>query len=96
MQSRWVRLMDFNLMTEELGIDWEKDSLDNGDHLNVLRGRKAEQIFWQLSENRIMSWKIIAGRLNISLLMIWWHSIRKPEKCGKEDRVILKYLREKN
>lgn len=37
--------LDFNLMTDELGIDWEKDSLDNGDHLNVLGAEKLSRYF---------------------------------------------------
>lgn len=44
-EQNGAEYLDFNLMTEELGIDWEKDSLDNGDHLNVLGAEKLSRYF---------------------------------------------------
>ena len=34
-EQREIPYEDMNLKTQELGIDWEKDSLDGGDHLNL-------------------------------------------------------------
>lgn len=31
-----LKYLDLNMKTKELGIDWSEDSLDNGDHLNIL------------------------------------------------------------
>lgn len=35
-----LKYEDMNLMTEQLGIDWNSDSLDKGDHLNLLGAEK--------------------------------------------------------
>lgn len=44
-QQNDLGYLNFNLMTEDVGIDWEKDSLDNGDHLNVLGAEKLSSYF---------------------------------------------------
>lgn len=36
-----LRYLDMNLMTEEIGIDWQKDTMDGGDHLNFDGAQKA-------------------------------------------------------
>lgn len=38
-----IAYVDFNLSIDEAGINWETDSLDNGDHLNVFGAEKASR-----------------------------------------------------
>lgn len=38
---RGLAYLDLNLHSEELGINWSKDSIDGGDHLNMRGARKA-------------------------------------------------------
>ena len=35
-----IKFIDFNLLGKEIGFDWEKDSSDGGDHLNVYGAEK--------------------------------------------------------
>ncbi len=39
-QELGIPFLDLNCMTEELGIDWQKDSYDGGDHLNLSGAQK--------------------------------------------------------
>lgn len=87
--------LNFNLMTEELEIDWERDSLDNGDHLNVLGAQKLSRYFgtylkehYGLEDHRedpgYESWK--------EGMPEYQHA---RQNAIKKIDVILKYLREK-
>lgn len=38
--EKGIAYLDMNLKQEEMGIDWEKDSLDRGDHLNYYGAHK--------------------------------------------------------
>lgn len=39
-KEKQLTYIDFNLMTDELNIDWAKDSRDEGDHMNYYGGKK--------------------------------------------------------
>lgn len=36
-----LRYVDMNLLTDEIGMNWKKDSMDKGDHLNIRGAKKA-------------------------------------------------------
>lgn len=38
-----IKFLDMNLQIQELGIDWKKDSLDGGDHLNAIGAKKVSR-----------------------------------------------------
>lgn len=47
-----IEFIDFNLMLDEIGIDWETDSYDNGDHINANGTQKTTKyIIKYLDEN---------------------------------------------
>ncbi|MSR93430.1 SGNH/GDSL hydrolase family protein [Clostridiaceae bacterium 68-1-5] len=47
-----LTFLDMNLQTQELGIDWKKDSLDGGDHLNITGAKKVSRFLGKyLKEN---------------------------------------------
>lgn len=87
--------VDFNLMTEELGIDWEKDSLDNGDHLNVLGAEKLSRYFGSyLKQNyELEDHRGEAEYQSFDDMVAQYQKARK--NAAKKIEVILKYLREK-
>ena len=35
-----INYIDYNLLTEEIGLDWSKDALDGGDHVNISGAQK--------------------------------------------------------
>ena len=39
-EEKSLKFLDLNLVISEIGIDWNRDSLDNGDHLNIAGGHK--------------------------------------------------------
>lgn len=40
-----IRFLDFNLITDELGIDWNVDTIDGGDHMNFTGSTKLTNYF---------------------------------------------------
>ena len=47
-----LTFVDLNLQLEDIGIDWNKDSLDNGDHLNLSGAEKVTSYLGKyLAEN---------------------------------------------
>ncbi len=51
-QERQITFLDLNLKTEELGIDWSKDTTDRGDHLSFPGAKKVSAYIGKwLSEN---------------------------------------------
>lgn len=55
-QSKGLPYLDFNVMTDTIGIDWKSDALDAGDHLNLLGACKVtEYIGTYLKQNYTLS-----------------------------------------
>ncbi len=51
-EKNGLDFIDFNMMTEEVGIDWQTDSLDEGDHINYSGTKKITQYLMRyLKEN---------------------------------------------
>lgn len=47
-----IPYIDFNSKLDEIGLDWSKDSLDKGDHLNIFGAKKATEYLGKyLAEN---------------------------------------------
>ena len=45
-----IKFIDFNVLTQELGIDWSKDTLDKGDHMNYYGSLKLTEYFGEYIE----------------------------------------------
>lgn len=50
-----IEFIDFNMLTDKLEIDWNKDTLDGGDHMNIYGSIKLTDYFEEyLSENNLL------------------------------------------
>lgn len=94
-EQNGAEYLDFNLMTEELGIDWEKDSLDNGDHLNVLGAEKLSRYFGSYLEEHYD----LEDHRKDPEYSSWNEDVQKYQNAEKNAirkiEVILEYLRKK-
>lgn len=94
-EQNGLAYLDFNLMTDELGIDWEKDSLDNGDHLNILGAEKLSRYFGNYLEQHYD----LEDHRGDSEYQSWdeglseYHDAKK--NAARKIEVILDYLKKK-
>ncbi len=75
-----LAFLDLNLKTNELGIDWNKDSLDKGDHMNY---SGAQKVTAYLGEYLKMNYTLIDHRVEKSF-NTWNESLKIYEKTVQE------------
>ena len=79
-ESRGIKYLELNLCTEEIGIDWETDSLDRGDHLNLSGAEKVtEYLGHYLADNYA-----IADHRNDDAFAEWFRESAEYEKIAGE------------
>ena len=79
-ESRGITYLELNLCTEEIGIDWETDSLDRGDHLNLSGAEKVtEYLGHYLADNYA-----IADHRNDDAFAEWAGESAEYEKIAAE------------
>jgi sugar phosphate isomerase/epimerase len=87
-ESRGITYLELNLCTEEIGIDWETDSLDRGDHLNLSGAEKVTEYLGRyLADNYA-----IADHRNDDAFAEWVGESAEYEKIAAEK---LKEIRSK-
>ena len=72
-ENEGIDFLDFNVITEELGIDWNKDTIDGGDHMNFNGSLKLTDYF----EKYIEDFGILENHKNDSKYESWNEDLEK-------------------
>ncbi len=75
-----IDYVDMNLKNKEIGIDWLKDTRDQGDHLNFTGARKATRYLGQYLKEQ----NILMSHKNDKKYESWNECLKKYKKTIQE------------
>ncbi|MDE6111476.1 MAG: hypothetical protein K2F65_06115, partial [Eubacterium sp.] len=85
-----IQYMDMNMMSDEISIDWSRDSRDGGEHLNQIGAEKVTSYFGEFLHSK----NIFADRRDDEKLAHWFEAyktfLEKAEKIKAKDLAHIK------
>ena len=79
-KANGIEYLDLNMKTEELGIDWSEDSLDKGDHLNIVGAVKVSDYLGQYLKTEYH----LKDKRKESIYQSWNESLKPYQTAAKK------------